>query len=301
MNLAGFIDGYRNYQPGLALDVSPCPDDRPFVLDINLQSLPIFSQIAGFAAVLAIALSLLGLFTSSPKIASSNAQETVHFADAALDEHESSAASTCSADESRLSGRDLGWVAYFALLGVGFMLVEIPLVQKLILPLGYPTLALAVILFSILLGGGVGAWFSQRFAGERLANHAALCALGVAAAGAIGGSLVALITGGWPLLSLAARCVLTAILLLPLGFLLGTPFPAGMRLFSRRRAQSVPLVWGLNGVASVVGSLCAAMSGKAFGFSQTLAFGALIYLVAAGVVWSLGREEWGVENRDEGA
>ena len=306
LKLDGFIDAYRNYQPDLALDVSPCPDDRPFVLDINLQPLPIFSQIAGFAAALAIALSLLGLFTSAPKTFS---ESTVHFADAniapateaAPNESENATASTCSEDESRLSGRDLGWVAYFALLGVGFMLVEIPLVQKLILPLGYPTLALAVILFSILLGGGAGAWFSQRFAGERLANHAALCALGVAAVGAIGGSLVALITGGWPLLSLAARCVLTAILLLPLGFLLGTPFPAGMRLFSRRRAQSVPLVWGLNGVASVVGSLCAAMSGKAFGFSQTLAFGALIYLVAAGVVWSLGREEWGVENRDEGA
>jgi hypothetical protein len=62
--------------------------------------------------------------------------------------------------------------------------------------------------------------------------------------------------------------------LLPLGFVLGTPFPAGMRLFAQRRAESVPLVWGLNGVASVVGSLCAALGAKAFGFTQTMAYGA---------------------------
>ncbi len=294
LDLAGFVNQFRTYQP--PLDISACPDDRPFVLDISLESLPIFWQIAGFAGAVAIALSLFGLFTSAPKTASNFTDESVHFADPNLapatepSDDESAAASTWSEDNTRLNGSDVGWIAYFVLLGIGFMLVEIPLVQKLILPLGYPTLALAVILFSILLGGGIGAWFSQRFERKRLANHAALCALGVATIGALSTSLISLLTGGWPLLSLAARCALTAVLLLPLGFLLGTPFPAGMRLFSRRRAGSVPLVWGLNGVASVVGSLCAAMSGKAFGFSQTLSFGALIYLVAAGVVWSLGRD-----------
>jgi hypothetical protein len=71
---------------------------------------------------------------------------------------------------------------YFSLLGVGFMLVEIPLAQKIILPLGYPTLALTTILFSILLGGGIGAWFSQRVQNvAALRRYAAICALGCGA------------------------------------------------------------------------------------------------------------------------
>jgi uncharacterized membrane protein YfcA len=79
------------------------------------------------------------------------------------------------------------WLCYFLALGVGFMMVEIPLIQKLILPLGYPTLSLTVILFSILLGGGIGSWFSQRFDDQKLARWAAVCALLVAGQHSSGG------------------------------------------------------------------------------------------------------------------
>jgi predicted MFS family arabinose efflux permease len=78
--------------------------------------------------------------------------------------------------------------------------------------------------------------------------------------------------------------------LLPLGFLLGTPFPAGMRLLSQRNAANVPLIWGLNGVGSVVGSLCAAMFAKSWGFSTVLGIGAALYLVAAATLFLLGRD-----------
>jgi predicted MFS family arabinose efflux permease len=93
----------------------------------------------------------------------------------------------------------------------------------------------------------------------------------------------------FPLIALPARCAIAALLLLPLGFLLGTPFPSGMRLFSRTRENQVPLVWGLNGVASVVGSLCAAMGAKSLGFNQVLSIGAVCYLVAALLMWLVGQ------------
>ena len=192
--------------------------------------------------------------------------------------------------QARTSGRDFLWVAYFLALGVGFMLVEIPLAQQLILPLGYPTLALSVILFAVLLGGGLGSWFSQRFENAALSSYAAACALGVAVYGVASTAIIARLGESLPLLSLGARAALTIVLLLPLGFLLGAPFPSGMRLFSQRRESAVPLVWGLNGVASVVGSLCAAMSGKLNGFNQTMVYGAAIYVGAALLVWWLGRE-----------
>jgi uncharacterized membrane protein len=125
------------------------------------------------------------------------------------------------------------------------MLVEIPLAQKIILPLGYPTLALTTILFSILLGGGIGAWFSQRVQNiSALRRYAAVCALGVALA-TIGGTLLLNQASDSLLaLPLTTRCLLVGAALLPLGFLLGTPFPTGMRLMSQHDASNIPLIWG---------------------------------------------------------
>ncbi|MHB0939259.1 MAG: spermidine synthase family protein [Armatimonadota bacterium] len=243
--LADFTHSYRNLT---GMDVTSCPDNRPFVLDITLGVQPIFSQLAVLAAVLALALVALGWRGGGM---------------------------------GRMTPADGLFVLYFLALGVGFMLVEIPLVQKLILPLGYPTLALAVILFSLLLGGGAGSWFSQRFAGKALRRWAIFATLGVAVLTVAYAPLLGWLHEGLVGVSLPVRCLTAAGLLLPLGFLLGTPFPSGMRLFSGGRAVQVPLVWGLNGVASVVGSLCAAIGAKLFGFNGVLVAGAAVYLLAA--------------------
>jgi hypothetical protein len=257
LDLSGFINVFRDFkQP---LDISPCPDGRPFVLDLSLETLPVFKQLTLFALVLA-----LGVLAISWKTSGAENSENVK-----------------SETQSAATEFDALYVLYFLALGVGFMLVEIPLAQKLILPLGYPTLALTVILFSILLGGGAGAWFSQRFEGEKLRQYAMTCAVGVSLLTALGVLLLPAIGAALLPLPIVLRCVLATLLLLPLGFLLGTPFPSGLRLFAAERAGKVPLIWGLNGVASVVGSLLAAMGAKNFGFGAMMAAGATIYLVAA--------------------
>jgi len=170
----------------------------------------------------------------------------------------------------------------FLALGVGFMFVEVPLIQKLALPLGYPTLSLSVILFSILLGGGAGALFSQRFEGARLRRYALICALGVVAL-ALGFGFASDVAGRALLdLPIVLRCVVVALALLPFGFALGTPFPSGLRLFARDE-RTVALAWALNGTASVVGSIGAAILAKSLGFTLVMALGALIYASVAGV------------------
>jgi len=68
--------------------------------------------------------------------------------------------------------------------------------------------------------------------------------------------------------------LVTAALCLPHGFLLGTPFPAGIRLLASEHRDQTPLAWGINGVASVVGSLGAAIGAKSYGFSAMLLCGA---------------------------
>lgn len=240
------------------LDMSPCPDDRPFVLDQNPAQLPIFKQLIVGTIIMGLLLAAL----------SWGGREA-----------------TAQTETGTALSQWL-YILYFFCLGVGFMLVEIPLAQKLILPLGYPTLALTVILFSVLLGGGAGSWFSQRFENSQLRTWAITCAIGVAllslAAGQFSGNISQLLLG----MPLTTRCIVVGIGLLPFGFLLGTPFPSGMRLFARHFSGHVPLTWGLNGVASVVGSMAAAMGAKAFGFGVALMGGAGVYLVAAALLYA---------------
>ncbi len=246
MTLDEFIQQFRR----IDIDVAPRSDNRPFVLDLSIGILPVFKQLTSVALLLALSLLWFGWRMSG------GARPAIALSDALF-------------------------ILYFLALGIGFMFVEIPLVQRLILPLGYPTLALTVILFSILLGGGAGSWFSQRFEGATLRRWAMGCALGVAILMSCSVFLFPGLHGALLLLRLPLRCLVTALLLLPLGFLLGTPFPSGLRLFAQDRAVQVPLIWGLNGVASVVGSLCAAMGAKTWGFDSVLTLGALFYVGAA--------------------
>lgn len=235
------------------LDVTPRPDDRPFVLDMSTVTPPIMVNLGyGLGALLLLALLFLGWGLTQDR--------------------QSGAA---------LRVGDAGFVLYFLCLGVGFMLVEIPLISKLVLPLGYPTLSLTVILFSLLLGGGAGAALSQSFDGARLRAHGFRCAMGVAVATLIFAMLLPRLDGSLLSLPLTSRCLIVALLLLPLGVLLGTPFPTGMRLFASERAASVPLIWGLNGVASVCGSYLAALGARTYGFHAMLLAGAALYAIAA--------------------
>ena len=250
MTLAQFVEGLRNLQT--ALDVTPRPDDRPFVLDLSPTTPPIMMNLGyGLGALLLVALAFLGWGLK----------------------HDQGAHS--------LAARDGVFILYFLSLGIGFMLVEIPLIQKLVLPLGYPTLSLTVILFAILLGGGAGAALSQKFDGTRLRFYGASCAFAVGAVTALCAALLPHFDAFLLAQSLVTRCALATLFLLPLGIFLGTPFPAGMRLFADERPSLVPLIWGLNGVASVFGSFLAALGARNYGFTQVMLFGAGVYIYAA--------------------
>jgi hypothetical protein len=192
-------------------------------------------------------------------------------------------------------GLPVGWVAvkavYFAAIGIGFMLIEVCLAQKLILYLGYPTLSLAVILFALLLGAGLGSLRSQSWPAAGLAGRAALAAgavavIALAAPVWLGGLLSASLE--WPIL---ARTVTAVAVLLPLGFGMGVLFPTGVRRLQGAEVGLVPWMWALNGTASVLGSVGAMCAAKLWGFHTVLALGAGCYALAA--LLSLA-ERWGL-------
>ena len=166
---------------------------------------------------------------------------------------------------------------YFALLGLGFLFIEIPLVQRFILFVGKPVYALAVVLFGLLLFSGLGSMLSRRAPWR--AMLAALAALGLTYLVL----LPALFQSALGL-SLAARLGLSVISLAPLGVLMGIPFPKGIAWLERTSPHLIPWAWGVNGAVSVVASVLAALLALSAGFTLVLVLGALCYGAALVVI-----------------
>ena len=159
---------------------------------------------------------------------------------------------------------------YFALLGLGYLFIEIPLLQRFILFLGHPAYAMATVLFALLLFSGLGSLVSRclplRLALLLLPALAGGYALGLPAL--FKATMVA---------SLGIRLGVAVVALAPLGLLMGMPFPKGLVLLEQRSPALVAWAWGVNGAVSVVASILAALLALSWGFSPVLALGAACY------------------------
>jgi len=173
----------------------------------------------------------------------------------------------------------VGGTGYFALIGVGFMMIEIALLQRMSVFLGHPVYALSVVLFSLILWTGLGSVASERM---RLDGAGKLVAWSVASAA----YLFALpfwlpIVFGLDGADLVVRAGLCVLVLAPAGFLMGFGFPTGMRLVSTINAGPMPWFWGINGGAGVLAASIAVVTSIAFSIDTTLRIGAGCYLLVA--------------------
>ncbi|NIS82382.1 MAG: hypothetical protein GTO14_19740 [Anaerolineales bacterium] len=172
---------------------------------------------------------------------------------------------------------------YFACLGAGYLLVEIPLIQRLTLLLERPVIALATVLFTVLLASGLGSLLSPRI--ELRRALAALSALLILT----NILLPRLIEIGlqWPIPVRIALCVL--LLTLP-GILMGVPFAAGLKRIQKQYPGSIPWAWAVNGALSGVSGVLSAWLTLDVGFSATLYVGVLTYLGAWATASRLGNK-----------
>jgi len=245
-------------------DVRPTTDDRPFFFHTTKirdqfqtafgRSMLFGNGLSALMTLMAISLSFVVLFVVGPLA---------------------------------LAGSDLRgapwprWLLYFGLLGAGFMLIEVALLQRFVLLLGHPVYSLTVTLFSLLLGTGAGSLISQRIGDAQLLKRVEVVILGIAAVAILG--IVALP----PIIVFAigashmARIALAVALIAPAGVLLGMPLPAGMRLMAVNHSELVPWAWGMNGALSVIGATLAVFIAMNWGFSVTLLAGAAVYVLAA--------------------
>lgn len=173
-------------------------------------------------------------------------------------------------------------VGYFTLLGLAFLLVEVSLIQQYILLLGQPTLAIATVIGALLLSSGLGSVLSLRLS-RRVPWGPGMIAL--VALLVVHPLLVDVLTPVLLPLPVVLRVLATALLIAPVGFLMGMPFPRGVAAL-RDAADLVPWAWAANGSASVISAVLAALLALSFGFSVVLLVGGALYLLAAVSRWS---------------
>jgi hypothetical protein len=167
---------------------------------------------------------------------------------------------------------------YFSLIGAGFMLAEIALLQRFSLYLGHPIYSLSVCLFSLILASGLGSLTSDRL---KLRTRRDLLLWG----GIVVVYLVALervlpaIVESTTHQERLARIGISLAAIMPLGFLLGFAFPTGMRLVEAVDRQPTPWFWGVNGATGVLASVLGVVLSMSLGINVTLLISAACYLL----------------------
>ena len=171
-------------------------------------------------------------------------------------------------------------------IGLGFMFLEITFIQKFLLLLGTPIMALTVILFSILLSSGIGAYLSGKLFHKNpykavVVSIPLLVGIVLAYYGLLQGIIDSSI-----ILQLPQRIILTFALLSPAGLLMGFQFPSITRMASmysnrgEHADENITLLWGINVIASVIATVLTAISSMVIGFNGNLLLGAGFYLGA---------------------
>ncbi len=194
--------------------------------------------------------------------------------------------------KSWVTGTGLYAGAYFFLLGLAFLFVEIAFIQKFILFLSHPLYAVAVVLAAFLVFAGLGSAFS----GGALATAAGARMPAIAVTGIVAVSVLYLYT--LPILfdhligaTDPVRVGVSAALIAPLAFFMGMPFPIGLRRLASVAPGFVPWAWGINGFASVVSSALATILAIEIGFSAVIVIALALYAVAALLLLGLDGKE----------
>jgi len=146
-------------------------------------------------------------------------------------------------------------VAYFGCLGAGYMMVQIPLMQRFSVYLGHPTWSVAIVLFSMILATGLGSMASDRISRDGLPVAALAIPIGITMAIVAATTLLGPATQATIAYGLGVRCAVVAGFTMPIAFLLGFCFPLGMRLVGTLSDEAMPWMWGINGALGVFASV----------------------------------------------
>jgi len=172
----------------------------------------------------------------------------------------------------------VGVIFYYAGLGLGYMLIEIFLIQRLALFLSNPTYSASIVITVMLISSALGNITSGLLKRFRIIVVPAACAL-------IGGGLLFYILGMDSFLSffqsssMTARFFISALIIAPVAFFMGIPYPNGLDSLQESKPHLLPWAWGMNGGLSLVGSAMARLLSVSSGFPVLLQLGIVVYII----------------------
>jgi hypothetical protein len=252
------LNGWWAMRDSANVNISPCTDDRPFVAQMGLwknlerEKLAKVSQYAEFygfplskitiVIILAVVIIIVLPLNLLPYVG---------------------------------KGEKLGFAPwlYFFLIGMAFMGVEVVLIQKYTLFIGASVYSIATVLLVLLVASGIGSFFSRSV-------RTSTAFLAIVIWLLLDVFVFRHVTGALASLPVLARVIVTALLIAPLGFFLGMPFPKG----ALRVGERVDWGFAVNGMASVLGATLIVLIAFTYGFTAALLVGALLYLLAFALV-----------------
>ncbi len=257
-------DLYRGY----VFDIRPATDDKPYYSGyLKPASLPVFAAHAGDIPEEWGYLLLLATFIQSLIFAALVALVPVGARFREL---------------FKARPGTVGVILYYACLGLGYMMAEIYLIQKFVFYLADPVYANSLVITILLVASGFGSLAASRATSRGAARRAVIAAAaGIAVLAAFYHFLLPACLNVSLGLPLVMRALISVVVIAPIGFLLGIPFPSGLSALSRSREGIVPWAWGVNGALSVSGSVLTRILSTSMGFSTVLAVMAALYLAAA--------------------
>ncbi len=176
-------------------------------------------------------------------------------------------------------GKNKNWTLfYFSGIGIGYMFIEIVLIQKFTLYFGSIIYSAAAVVSLMLISSGIGSWFSQNIYAKqsRIVGIITLIVF----------SILIYVFFLTPLLNttiaftLTTKIIFSTFIIAPPAFAMGMPFPLGLRLLSERELNHIPWAWGINGLFSVISVVLATIVAVELGFSLVLIFAAVAYAIS---------------------
>ncbi|MCB0721582.1 MAG: hypothetical protein KDC42_04675 [Ignavibacteriae bacterium] len=184
----------------------------------------------------------------------------------------------------RLTKEDKGkfsrkFLIYFGCLGAGYIMLQVCMIQKFTLFLGQPVYTLLTVVATMLVSSGLGSMFSMKF--FNFTRSKLIIIFGIIAVLSIAiGLLNPLIFDAMVRVDLIWRVVISALIIAPLGFFMGMPFPIGLSLIEDDERNFAAFAWGINGFFSVIGTVITVMLSMMTGFVFIFILVAVIYLIA---------------------
>lgn len=174
-------------------------------------------------------------------------------------------------------------IPYFACLGLGYIMLQVSLIQKFTLFLGNPAITMITVIAVMLIASGIGSFFSEKFLIRKFAlwdknKNIFFVFIFIFFLVMIFSFTNAAVFKYLSSLSIALKIVISSFIIVPLGFMMGMPFPYGIKILEDK--ESIPIVWAVNGFFSIVGTVITVILAMMVGFKVVFVIAGVIYLLA---------------------